>query len=180
MRNPQRQRALFATSGRFRRPNQPETPYSAVVSPGRRSRQRTTSAENHTEAQDPRQNQRPFPAKPSRTRGGAHAGEAAAAVSADAGATRGIAANTPPSPVRRAFTATALISFSSANNRRRPEPLAQVNNESDAPKIAPAPSKDLSPCPYTLGPIVFVDPPHRVEAVGHGQANRYARPANAW
>ena len=49
-----------------------------------------------------------------------------------------------------AFTATALISFSSANNRRRPEPLAQVNDESDAPKIEPTPSKDLSPCPIRL------------------------------
>ena len=49
-----------------------------------------------------------------------------------------------------AFTATALISFSSANNRRRPEPLAQVNDESDAPKIALTPSKDLSPAPMRL------------------------------
>lgn len=50
----------------------------------------------------------------------------------------------------RAFTATALISFSSANNRRRPEPLAQVNDESDAPKITLTPSKDLSPAPIRL------------------------------
>ena len=49
-----------------------------------------------------------------------------------------------------AFTATALISFSSANNRQRPEPLAQVNDESDAPKIALTPSKDLSPAPMRL------------------------------
>ena len=50
----------------------------------------------------------------------------------------------------RALTAAALISFSSANNRRRPEPLAQVNDESDAPKIALTPSKDLSPAPMRL------------------------------
>lgn len=41
------------TSGRFRRPNQPETPLSAGISPGRRSRQRTASAENRAEAKDP-------------------------------------------------------------------------------------------------------------------------------
>ena len=76
---------------------------------GRRSRQRTTSVENRPEAQDPRRNRRPLPAKPSRTRG-----RSSEPYSADAGATRGIAANTPPSPVRRAFAATALISFSSA------------------------------------------------------------------
>ena len=109
MRNPQHKQSPLATSERFRRPDRPETPYSADVSPGRRSRQRTTSAENHTEAQDPRQNQRPFPAKPSRTREGAPAGEAAAAVSADAGATRGIAANTPPSPVRLGQRARGIL-----------------------------------------------------------------------
>lgn len=41
------------TSGRFRRPNQPEMPRSADVSPGRRSRQRTASAET---TQKPRTN----------------------------------------------------------------------------------------------------------------------------
>ena len=71
------QRAPFTTSGRFRRPNQPETPCSADVSSGRRIRQQATSAKNRTEAQDPRQNQRPFPAEPSRTRGAPPAGEAA-------------------------------------------------------------------------------------------------------
>ena len=109
MRNPQHKQSPLATSERFRRPDRPETPYSADVSPGRRSRQRTTSAENRTKAQDPRQNQHPFPAKPSRTRGGAPAGEAAAAVSADAGATRGIAANTPPSPVRLGQRARGIL-----------------------------------------------------------------------
>lgn len=34
-----------------RRPNRPETPQYASVSPGRRSRQRTTAAENRTEVQ---------------------------------------------------------------------------------------------------------------------------------
>ena len=109
MRNPQHKQSPLATSERFRRPDRPETPYSADVSPGRRSRQRTTSAENRTKAQDPRQNQHPFPAKPSRTRRGAPAGEAAAAVSADAGATRGIAANTPPSPVRLGQRARGIL-----------------------------------------------------------------------
>ena len=42
MRHLQRKRAPLATSGRFFRPNQPETPQHAGVSPGRRSRQRTT------------------------------------------------------------------------------------------------------------------------------------------
>ena len=103
------QRAPLATSGRFRRPNQPEAPYSADVSPGRRSRQRTTPAENRTEAKDPRRNRRPFPAKPSRTRGGGCAGEAAAAVNADAGATRGIAANAPPSLVQMRRIAEDIV-----------------------------------------------------------------------
>ena len=43
----------LATSGRFRRPNQPETPQYASVSPGRLSRRRTTPAENRTEVQGP-------------------------------------------------------------------------------------------------------------------------------
>lgn len=76
----------LATSGRFRRPNQPETPRSVGVSPGRRNWQRTTPAENRTEIQDPWRNRPPFPAKPSRIRRGAATGEASAAVSADAGA----------------------------------------------------------------------------------------------
>ena len=59
----------LATSGRFRRPNRPETPPSADVPPGRRSRQRTTPAKNRTEVQDPWRNRRPFPAKPPRSRG---------------------------------------------------------------------------------------------------------------
>ena len=53
---------------RFRRPNQPETPQHAGVSPSRRSRQRTAPAEN------------------TRSRGGATAGKATAAASANAGA----------------------------------------------------------------------------------------------
>ena len=57
-------------SGRFRRSNQPESPSSTNVSPGQRSRQRTTPVENRTEAKDPWRNRRPFPAKPPRTRGG--------------------------------------------------------------------------------------------------------------
>lgn len=41
-RSPSDSRTPLATSGRFRRPNRPETPPSAGVSPGRWSRQRTT------------------------------------------------------------------------------------------------------------------------------------------
>lgn len=52
MRHLQRKRAPLATSGRFRRPNRPETPQCASVSPGRRSRQRTTPVENRTEVQN--------------------------------------------------------------------------------------------------------------------------------
>ena len=66
-------------------------------------------AENRTEAQDPRRNRRPFPAKPPRTRGGAPAGDAVAIVSADTGATRGIAANTPPSPVHLGQRARGIL-----------------------------------------------------------------------
>ena len=47
---PSAQANPFAASGRFCRPNQPETLLSADVSPGRRSRQRTAPAENRTEA----------------------------------------------------------------------------------------------------------------------------------
>ena len=51
-RSPSDSRTPLATFGRFRRPNRPETPRGAGVSPGRRSRQRTTPAENRTEVQD--------------------------------------------------------------------------------------------------------------------------------
>lgn len=37
------------------------------------------------------------------------------------------------------------------------------------------PEQGPIPGTYALGPIVFVDPPHRVEAIGHGRANRNAR-----
>ena len=59
-----RKRTPLATSGRFRRPNQPKTPQHAGVSPSRRSRQRTTPAENCPEVQAPWRSRRPFPAKP--------------------------------------------------------------------------------------------------------------------
>ena len=52
MRYLQHERTPPATSGRFRRPNQPETPQHAGVSPGRLSQRRTTPAENRTEVQD--------------------------------------------------------------------------------------------------------------------------------
>ena len=55
--------------------------------------------ENRTEVQDPWRNQRPFPAKPPRTRGGATAGRAAVTASADESANRSIERNAPPSPV---------------------------------------------------------------------------------
>ena len=51
MRNFRRTRTPLATSGRFRRPTRPETPRGAGVFPGRRSRRRTTPAENRTEVQ---------------------------------------------------------------------------------------------------------------------------------
>lgn len=86
MRNFRCKRIPLATSGRFRRPNRPETPQYAGVSPGRRSWQRTAPAENRTEIQNPWRNRRPFPAKPPRSRTGATTGEASAVVSADAGA----------------------------------------------------------------------------------------------
>ena len=102
------------TSGRFRRPNQPETPPSADVSPGRRSRRRTTPPKT---AQKPRTHGEigarflqncPEPA------GDAPAGEAAAAISADANATPDIAADAPPSPVQKRF-----------ERRRHPQPLCR-------------------------------------------------------
>ena len=104
----QRTRTPLATSGRFRRPNRLETPPNAGVSPGRRSRRRTTPAENRTEVQDSWRNRRPFPAKPPKSRGGATAGKGATAVSSNAGATDAsappdIAANAPPPPVQKRF-----------------------------------------------------------------------------
>ena len=80
MRNFRRTRTPLATSGRFRRANLPETPQHACISPGQRSQQRTAPAENRTEVQDPWRNRRPFPAKPTRSRGGATASKAAATV----------------------------------------------------------------------------------------------------
>lgn len=74
-RSPSDSRTPLATSGRFRRPNQPETPPSVGISPGRRSQQRTAPAENRTEVQGPWRNRRPFPTKPSRTRGGRDHGQ---------------------------------------------------------------------------------------------------------
>ena len=110
MRNPQHKQSPLATSERFRRPDRPETPYSADVSPGRRSRQRTTSAENRTKAHGPTAKSAPVSCETvHEPGGGAPAGEAAAAVSADAGATRGIAANTPPSPVRLGQRARGIL-----------------------------------------------------------------------
>ncbi len=98
-RSPSDSRTPLATSGRLRRPNRPETPRGASISPGRRSRQRTTPAENRTEAKDSWRNRRPFPAKPPRSRGGATTGRAAVTASADAGANRSIERNALPSPV---------------------------------------------------------------------------------
>lgn len=89
-RSPSDPQTPLATFGRFRKPNQPETPQYASVFPGRQSRRRTTPAENRTEVQDPWRNRRPFPPEPPRIRRGATAGKAAAAVSANAGATRSI------------------------------------------------------------------------------------------
>ena len=70
MRHLRRKQTPLATSGRFRRANRPETPPSVGVSSSRRSWQRTAPARNRPEVQDPWRNRRPFPAKPSRTRGG--------------------------------------------------------------------------------------------------------------
>ena len=50
-RSPSDSRTPLATSGRFRRPNRPETLRDTGISPGRLSRQRTTPAENRTEVQ---------------------------------------------------------------------------------------------------------------------------------
>lgn len=50
-RSPSDSRTPLATSGRFRRPNRPETPRGAGISPGRLSRQRIPPAENRTEVQ---------------------------------------------------------------------------------------------------------------------------------
>lgn len=94
-RSPSDPQTPLATFGRFRKPNQPETPQYASVFPGRQSRRRTTPAENRTEVQDPWRNRRPFPPEPPRIRRGATAGKAAAAVSANAGATRSIAGGVP-------------------------------------------------------------------------------------
>ena len=79
LRSPSDPQTPLATFGRFRKPNQPETPQYASVFPGRQSRQRTAPARNRPEAQDPWRNRRPFPAKLPRIRRGATAGEAAAA-----------------------------------------------------------------------------------------------------
>ena len=80
MRNFRRTRTPLATSGRFRRPNRPETPCGAGVFPGRRSRRRTTPRRKPHRSPDPWRNRRPLPAKPPRSRGGATAGKAAATV----------------------------------------------------------------------------------------------------
>lgn len=68
-RSPSDPQTPLATFGRFRKPNQPETPQYASVFPGRQSRRRTTPAENRTEVQDPWRNRRPFPLEPPRSRG---------------------------------------------------------------------------------------------------------------
>ena len=67
-RSPSDPQTPLATFGRFRKPNQPETPQYASVFPGRQSRRRTTPAENRTEVQDPWRNRRPFPPEPPRSR----------------------------------------------------------------------------------------------------------------
>lgn len=51
-RSPSDSRTPLATSGRFRRPNRPETPPSAGVSPGRWSRQRTTPPKTAQKSRD--------------------------------------------------------------------------------------------------------------------------------
>ena len=65
-------------------------PASAFPQVGEADREHSP-AENCAEVQSSWQNRRPFPAKPPRIRRGATAGKAAAAVSANAGATRSIA-----------------------------------------------------------------------------------------
>ena len=78
-RSPSDPQAPLATSGRFRRPNRPETPQHAGVSPSRQSQQRTAPARNRTKIQDLWRNRRPFPPEPPRSREDATASEAAAA-----------------------------------------------------------------------------------------------------
>ena len=80
MRNFRRTRTPLATSGRFRRPNRPETPRGAGVFPGRRSRRRTIPAENRTEVQTHGEIGAHFLRNRPEVAGGATAGKAAATV----------------------------------------------------------------------------------------------------
>lgn len=92
----------LATSGRFCRRIQPERPRSGSVSPGQRSRRRTTPAENRTEAKDPWQNQGPFPAEPPRSRmATVNANRGRRCVQKEACVSQSCIPNTPPSPVHQ-------------------------------------------------------------------------------
>ena len=92
----------LATSGRFCRRIQPERPRSGSVSPGQRSRQRTTPAENRTETKDPWQNQGPFPAEPPRSRmATVNANRGRRCVQKEACVSQSCIPNTPPSPVHQ-------------------------------------------------------------------------------
>lgn len=93
----QRTRAPLATSGRFRRSNQPKTPQHAGVSSGLRSWQRTTPAKK-PHSPGPMAKAAPISCETAQKSRGATAGKAAATVNANAGAARGIAVNAPPSP----------------------------------------------------------------------------------
>ena len=113
--SPSDSRTPLATSGRFHRPNQLETPPGAGVSPGRRSRQRTTPARNRTEDQDHGEIGAHF-LRPPRSRGGSPAGKTTVTASADAGANRSIERNAPPSPVH------PYREQKTGSQRRRPGP----------------------------------------------------------
>lgn len=100
----------LSTSGRFCRRIQLERPRSSCISPGQQIRRRATPAKNRTEAQNPWQNRRPFPAKSSRSRRGAAEGKAAPAVSTSAGATR--------NPAGRARVRRHPVEAACTNNQR--------------------------------------------------------------
>ena len=176
MRRLQPKRTPLATSGRFRRPNRPETPQHADVSPGQRSRRRTTPAENRTEVQDHGEIGAHFLRNPPEVAGGgATAGKAAAAASADAGATRGIAVNTPLSP--------AHPYREQKNGLTAPPPWAAARDSHSARRLARPAEKRPGPLAEAGHPFAQAGLRNLVERVplfdGHTDARqRSMRPAH--
>lgn len=102
---------VASTSGRFRGPNRPETPQHADVSPGRRSRQRTTPHRKPHRSPEPMAKSAFNSCETAQNpRGSAPAGEAVATVNADADATRSIAGARPQTRPRQPMRIPACTS----------------------------------------------------------------------